>query len=121
MRTLSPSPSATGPATNTSTWSFLSWAFFAASAVAALGISLYGLLYLSTTGDKQAGPFLGVAAVVGMGAAWEVALICAALGTLSGLIGVASPTNRTRTAWTAVVLNGLIVAVSLALLLILSP
>jgi hypothetical protein len=109
------------PSTATSVWSFVSWAFVALTAVATVAMGVWPLVLRSAAADPLAAPGAGVFAVVGMGAAWWVALACASLGTLCGLIGLISPDARTGPAWAALALNAAFVAGSFALLLILSP
>jgi hypothetical protein len=64
---------------------------------------------------------MGVLSLAGIRAAWCAALACSAIGTLCGLVGVVNPSGRTAGAWAAVALNAAVVAVSLVLLLALSP
>lgn len=111
------------PATiaRSSLWTAASWAFFCLTVLAAAGVGGYALLYRSSAGDPQGGPMMGVVSVVGMGAAWCVALACSAVGTLCGLIGVLNPSGHTSGAWVAVALNAAVLLTSGALLLFLSP
>jgi hypothetical protein len=104
-----------------SPWSIASWAFFGLTALAVVGAGAWWAALRPVAEDPRAGPVAGVFVPVGVGAAWLLALACASVGTLCGLIGVASPAGRSGPAWGAVALNGAFVAVSLVLLLILSP
>jgi hypothetical protein len=71
--------------------------------------------------DPHLGPVAEVFTFLGIGGAWCVALACAALGALCGLIGVVIPSRRTTAAWAALALNGAVVAISVVLLMALSP
>jgi hypothetical protein len=121
MRTLSTSPAATSPAAATSTWSYLSSGLFVLAALAAAGIGVWWVALRPAVNDPHVGPAAGVFALLGMGAAWWLALACAVLGALCGLVGVARPAGRTQAAWGALALNAAVTAVSLVLLMALSP
>jgi hypothetical protein len=105
----------------TSAWSWASWGCFGLAVLAASGIVLYGLIFLAAAGDPRGGPLVAVPMLVGMGAAWWAALVCALVGSVCGLLGVVLPARRTPSAWAALALNGSVVAISAVLLLILSP
>jgi hypothetical protein len=121
MRTLSASSAVTGPAATTSAWSYVSWALFGLAGLAAAGIGVWWVVLRPAANDPHVGPAAEVFTLLGMGAAWWLAIACAALGALCGLIGVMSPVGRTNSAWGALALNAAVVAVSLALLMALSP
>jgi hypothetical protein len=125
MRTLSASSvassAAANPAATTSAWSYTSWALFALAGLAAAGIGVWWAALRPAVNDPHVGPVAEVFTLLGMGAAWWLAVACAVLGATCGLIGVASPAGRTTSAWGAVALNAAVVAVSLALLMALSP
>ncbi len=121
MRTLSAASPATSPSATTSAWSYISWAFFALAALAAAGIGGWWVALRPAANDPQVGAAAGLFTLLGAGAGWCVALACAAVGSVCGLIGVASPAGRTNAAWGAVALNATVLAVSLVLLLALSP
>jgi len=74
-----------------------------------------------TADDKLAAPFMGVASLVGMGAAYWAAWLCALLGTSLGIIGVLNPAHRTTLAWAALAVNGCFALVMSVLILVLSP
>jgi hypothetical protein len=121
MRTLSASPAATSPAAATSTWSYLSWALFVLAALATVGIGVWWVALRPAANDPYVGPAAGVFTLLGMGAAWWLALACSVLGALCGLVGVVRPAGRTKAAWGALALNAAVIAVSLVLLMALSP
>jgi hypothetical protein len=102
--------------TRTSVWSLVSWAFFGLTTLATVGIGAWWLLLRPAEADPHVGPAAGIFTLLGMGAAWWLALICASLGAIFGLVGLASPATRTGTGWAAFLLNALFVAVSVALL-----
>jgi hypothetical protein len=113
-------PANSAPAARESVWSFVSWAFFGLTVLGCVGIAVYGLILRASAADPVGGPLVGIPMLVGMGAAWWVALVGATAGTLCGLFGVLAPAHRTASAWVALALNGTFVLVSVALLLILS-
>jgi hypothetical protein len=121
MHTLPASPTATQPAAATSAWSAVAWIFFGLAALATVAIGVWWAALRPAAADPHVGPAAEVLTLLGMGAGWWLALACAALGTLCGLIGVVSPPRRTGPAWAAVALNGAVLVLSLVLLLILSP
>jgi hypothetical protein len=111
----------TSPSATTSAWSYASWAFFVIAALAAVGIGVWWVALRPATNDPYVGPVAEVLTLLGMGAAWWLAMACAALGALCGLVGVARPGGRTNAAWGALALNVALIAISLVLLHALAP
>ena len=121
MRTPSASSEATSPSAATSAWSYISWALFVLAILAAVGIGAWWVALRPATQDPYVGPVAEVFTLLGMGAAWRLAMACAALGALCGLVGVARPGGRTNAAWGALALNAAVIAISLVVLHALLP
>jgi hypothetical protein len=116
MRTLAVSSPGARSSATTSAWSFMSWAFLVLAALTALGMGVWWLALRPAVSEPDIGPAADMFRLLGVGAAWWLALACAVLGALCGLIGVASPATRTKSAWGAVAFNATVIAVSLVLL-----
>jgi hypothetical protein len=121
MRTPWASSEATSPSAATSAWSYISWALFGLAVLAAEGIGAWWLALRPATQEPYLGPVAEVFTLLGVGAAWWLAMACAALGALCGLVGVARPGGRTKAAWGALALNAAVIAISLVILHALSP
>jgi hypothetical protein len=121
MFTRSASPAATHPPAATSARSYISWALFVLAALAAVGMGVWWAALRPAANDPHVGPAADVLTLLGVGAAWWLALVGAVLGALFGLVGVLRPAGRTNSAWGAVALNAAVIAVSLLLLMALSP
>src|SRR5262249_23920571 len=85
--------------TRTSAWSSVSWAFFGLTALATAGIGAWWLLLRPAKSDPRVGPAACIFTLLGMGAAWWLALVFASAGALSGLVGAASRAARPGTGW----------------------
>jgi hypothetical protein len=121
MRTRLASSEATRPSAITSAWSYISWALFVLTALAGVGGGAWWVALRPAANDPHVGPVADVFTLLGTGVAWWLAMACSLLGALCGLVGVASPSGRTNAAWGALALNSTVIAVSLLLLIALSP
>jgi hypothetical protein len=101
-------------------WIVAAWIFFNLAVLAVLAIGAWWLALRHALADPHVSPAAGLFGFVGTGIGWMAALTFASLGTVCGLIGASCLARPTKSDWTAVVLNGAVVAVSLLLLFALS-
>ena len=102
-------------------WTVAAWVFFGLALIEGIVVGGWWLAMRPALADPHAGSAAELFALLGTGIAWMISLVLASLGTLCGLIGVARAAHASRSAWTALILNGAMLALSLVVLLTLSP